>query len=212
MTRPFDKHLDNDELDGLTSSHHASGRDSERLSEHELGEARRHVESCQDCSQKVQMHKSVQSEILRMGVGGNVPPSPDCVADIEWFNVAAGLVPEARSRELMKHAAQCGHCGLLLRNAAETFSDETTPNEEEVLVRLKSARPEWQRDIAETLRGSVQDRHLEKGTQTVVAWIVLLAAASLCTRSARRSSVSWLVNIASSTFAIRRTTAGSGLH
>lgn len=165
MTRPFDKHLDNDELDGLTSSHHASGRDSERLSEHELGEARRHVESCQDCSQKVQMHKSVQSEILRMGVGGNVPPSPDCVADIEWFNVAAGLVPEARSRELMKHAAQCGHCGLLLRNAAETFSDETTPNEEEVLVRLKSARPEWQRDIAETLRGSVQDRHLEKQTR-----------------------------------------------
>ena len=68
MTRPFDKHLDSDELDGLVSSHAASVTDSGRLSEQALGEAQRHVESCQDCSRKVQMHKSVQSEILRMGV------------------------------------------------------------------------------------------------------------------------------------------------
>ena len=41
------------------------------------------------------MHKSVQSEILRMGVPSNIPPGPDCVAEIEWLNVAAGLLPEA---------------------------------------------------------------------------------------------------------------------
>ena len=81
MTRPFDKHLDDDELDGLVSSHAANVADSGQLSEQALGEAQRHVESCQDCSRKVQMHRSVQSEILRMGMPSNVPPGPDCVAD-----------------------------------------------------------------------------------------------------------------------------------
>jgi len=84
LTRPFDKHLDSDELDGLVSSHAASVTDSGRLSEETLGEAQRHVESCQDCSRKVQMHKSVQSEILNMGVPSNAPVGPDCVEETEW--------------------------------------------------------------------------------------------------------------------------------
>lgn len=158
MTRPFDKHLDSDELDGLVSSHAASVTDLGRLSEQALGEAQRHVESCQDCSRKVQMHKSVQSEILRMGGLSNVPPGSDCIADSDWLNVAAGLLPEAKTRELMKHAAQCGHCGPLLKNAAETLADEVTPSEEALLASLSSAKPEWQRNMASTLRGNVRDR------------------------------------------------------
>jgi len=158
LTRPFDKHLDSDELDGLVSSHAASVTDSGRLSEQALGEARRHVESCQDCSRKVQMHKSVQSEISNMGVPSNVPPGPDCGADIKWLNVVAGLLPETETRELMKHAAQCGHCGPLLRNAAETLSDETTPKEEKFLASLSSSRPGSQKDMAHTLRGGIQAR------------------------------------------------------
>ena len=158
MTRPFDKHLDNDELGGLVSSHPASVLNSERLSEEDLGEAWRHVESCQDCSRKVQMHKSVQSEILRLGLAGNVPPGPDCVADIEWFNVAAGLVPDVKSRDLMKHAAQCGHCGPLLKSAVETLTDEATRSEERLLASLGSARPQWHKKMATTLRRSAQER------------------------------------------------------
>jgi CHAT domain-containing protein/tetratricopeptide (TPR) repeat protein len=186
LTRPIDKHLDPDELNGLVSSHAASVTDSGRLSEQALGDAQRHVESCQDCSRKMQMHKSVQSEILRMGVPRNVPPGPDCLADVEWLKVAAGLLQEARTKELMKHAAQCGHCGPLLRNAAQTLSEETTPNEEAVLASLGSARPEWQRDMAQTLRGTTRDRQLDNPKnswrQIFLAWprpafaVVTLAA------------------------------------
>jgi CHAT domain-containing protein/cytochrome c-type biogenesis protein CcmH/NrfG len=157
LTRPFDKHLDSDELDELVSPHAASVTDSERLSEQALREARGHVESCQDCSQKVQMHKSVQSEILNMGVSSNAPAGPDCVDETEWLSVAGGLLPEAKTRELMTHAAQCGHCGPLLKNAAETLADEVTPVEETLLASLSSARPEWQRNMASTLRGNVKD-------------------------------------------------------
>ena len=90
----------------------------------------------------------MQSEISNMGVPSDVPPDSDCVAGAEWFNLAAGQLPEAKTRELMKHAAQCGHCGPLLKRATETLSDEVTSSEETLLASLGSARPEWQRHIA----------------------------------------------------------------
>jgi len=157
LTRPFDKHLDSDELDGLVSSHAASVTDSGRLWEETLGEAQRHVESCQHCSRNVQMHKSVQSEILNMGVLSNAAAGPDCLDGTAWLSVAGGLLPEVKTRELMKHAAQCGHCGPLLKNAAETLADEVTPSEETLLASLGSARPEWQRNMVATLRGGAKE-------------------------------------------------------
>jgi len=104
------------------------------------------------------MHKSVQSEILRLGVPSIVPTGPDCVDKIGWLNVAGGLLPEAKTQELMKHAAQCGHCGPLLKHAAETLSDEMTPSEETLLASLSSASPEWQQNITATLRRSVREQ------------------------------------------------------
>jgi len=95
---------------------------------------------CRECSLKVQMHKSAQNEIARLGGPRNVAPGPECVADVEWFRVAAGLLPETKTRELMKHAAQCGHCGPLLRNATDTLSEEVTSNEERMLASLSSSR------------------------------------------------------------------------
>ncbi len=171
MTRPFDKHLDSDELDQFVSPQATSVPDSGHLSGGAFGEAQRHVESCQECSSKVQMHRSVQSEILRTGVPSNMPPGPDCVADTEWLRVAAGLAPEAKTRELVKHAAQCGHCGPLLKNAAETLADEVPTPEQMLLASLSSAQPEWQRNMASTLRGSVQNRQQSPSWwRTVFAW------------------------------------------
>jgi CHAT domain-containing protein/tetratricopeptide (TPR) repeat protein len=162
LTRPFDKHLDSDELDRLVSLQETSVSGSEQLSEPALREAQRHVESCQDCSRKVQRHRFVQSEILRMRVPRPSSITPECIGDADWLEVAAGLLPEAKTRELMKHAAQCGHCGPLLKGAAEAISDETTPTEEALLASLRSARPEWRKNMAATLRDSVRDRQQEK--------------------------------------------------
>jgi CHAT domain-containing protein/cytochrome c-type biogenesis protein CcmH/NrfG len=158
LTRPFDKHLDSDELDRLISLQETSVSGSEQLSEPALGEAQRHVESCQACSRKLQRHKFVHSEILRMRVLDPSPSTPECMGDAEWLEVAAGLLPAAKTRELMKHAAQCGHCGPLLKNAAEVLVDQATPSEEALLASLQSARPEWRKNMAATLRDSVRDR------------------------------------------------------
>jgi tetratricopeptide (TPR) repeat protein len=152
LTRPFDKHLDSDELEKLVSPQGTSASGSEQLSEQALGEAQRHVESCQDCSRKVQMHKSVQGKILGMRATNPTQPTPECIGDAEWLEVAAGLYPDAKTRELMKHAAQCGYCGPLLESAGEMLADETTPSEQKLLASLPSARPGWPKSMAETLR------------------------------------------------------------
>src|SRR5208283_2472625 len=169
--RPFDKHLDSDELGMLVSLQETSVSGSEQLSEPALREAQRHVESCQDCSRKLQRHKFVNGEISRMRVPNPSSPTPECRGDAEWLEVAAGLLPEAKTRELMKHAAQCGHCGPLLKNAAEALVDETTPSEEALLASLQSARPEWRENMAATLRDRVRDRQVESPWwKAVFAW------------------------------------------
>jgi CHAT domain-containing protein/tetratricopeptide (TPR) repeat protein len=171
LTRPFDKHLDSDELDSLVSLQGTSVSGSAQLSEPALREAQRHVESCQDCSRKLQRHKFVHGEISRMRVPNPSPRSPECLGDAEWLEVAAGLLPEAKTRELMKHAAQCGHCGPLLKNAAQALVDEATPSEEALLASLQSARPEWRKNMAATLRDSLRDRQPKSSWwRAVFAW------------------------------------------
>lgn len=162
MTRPFDKHLDSDELDMLATLQGTGVSDSDRLSELALREAQHHVQSCQGCSQKLQMHKFEQRQILQMRALNRTPPAPECMGDAEWLKVAAGLLPEAKTRELMKHAAQCGHCGPLLKNAAEALSDEATSGEEALLASLNSARPEWQKNMAATLRDDTGAKDLDR--------------------------------------------------
>ena len=158
MTRSFDKHLDNDELDALVTLQGMSASDSERLSKQALVEARHHVESCQECSRKLEMHRFLQTQISRLRAPNPAWPGPECMGVAQWLEVAAGLQPDKKTRELMKHAAKCGHCGPLLRKAAETLADETTPREETLLASLSSARPEWQKNMAQTLRGNIQDQ------------------------------------------------------
>jgi CHAT domain-containing protein/tetratricopeptide (TPR) repeat protein len=153
---PSDKHLDPDDLNALVSLGEKGASDSSRLSEQVLQEAQHHVDSCEDCSRKVQMHKSAQSDISRLRVE-NHGEGPDCIGEAEWLDVAAGLLPHAQVRELMKHAAQCGHCGPLLKNAVEMLADEAIPGEETLLASLTSARLTWQKSMAKTLVKTTQD-------------------------------------------------------
>lgn len=175
MIRPLDRHVDGDEIDALISLSASGVPTSGQLSEQAVGQARRHVDSCQDCSRKVQMHKSVQGEILRMRAPNPSPPTPECVGDVEWLEVAAGLHAEAKTRELMKHAAQCGHCGPLLKNAAEALVNETTPREEAWLASLRSAQPEWGKNMTETLRGSSGASIREKKKEAAPRWQAFFA-------------------------------------
>jgi CHAT domain-containing protein len=152
LTRPWDRHLDNDELDALIASRASGVVRSGRISKQAAEDARRHVESCQDCERRVRMHSSVQSELEWRRTDAGKTPGKGCVDESQWVRVVAGLLPERETRELMQHAAQCGHCGPLLRDAAEALDETPTTADETVLAHLNNAQPGWQTQMAERLR------------------------------------------------------------
>ena len=133
MARPSHRHIDSEELDALASSV-PENRETGRLSPDELREAQLHVRSCADCREKIEryrrlLHKSSKVE------QESLAPGPDCPApdDVSWDEVAAGLWPELKARQLIMHAATCDHCGPKLRNAVRQRVSRT----KEALIRSK---------------------------------------------------------------------------
>ena len=162
MTRPLDRHLDSDELDALVLSQVPGVSVTRRLSEDVLREVQRHVESCQDCDRKVQMHRSAQNAISLRVMSGQAAKGSSCWEQSEWVRFAAGLLEEGEAKERMNHAAQCGHCGPLLKAAVMSLSDEATPDEEHLLASLGSSQPLWQQKMAEALEKRALDRDLRE--------------------------------------------------
>jgi tetratricopeptide (TPR) repeat protein len=147
VTRPLDKHLDRDELDALVSARGANITGG--IQEQHLEEAERHVAACQDCAFQLQMLQAMQSDLT--SPPPSVPSGPHCHEPSEWLRVAAGLLPTSETRERMKHASQCGHCGPLLKQAVASLAEEVTQREEALLSTLRSVEPDWQSRMARSL-------------------------------------------------------------
>ena len=141
MERPFDKHIDNDELNALVPWSAETGQELHGLSPEALREAERHAHSCVDCSKKVAKYRQLLGRFSNLAASGAAPPRADCPKDIDWYEVAAGVWPELQARQFIMHAALCDHCGPLLR-AATSLDQTPTPQEEGLLAELKApSRP-----------------------------------------------------------------------
>ena len=144
MGRPFDKHIDDQELDALESASSKSGQGLRRLSPDAVREAERHVESCAACSGKVSKYRQLMNRFSNGVASEAAPRGIGCPQeqDVDWYEVAAGLWPELKAKQLIMHAALCDHCGPLLRAATSVVDDELTPQEERLLAELKApSRP-----------------------------------------------------------------------
>jgi anti-sigma factor RsiW len=143
LGRPFDKHIDNRELNALVPSPLENGQGLQGLSPDEIREAERHVRSCADCSNKVSMYWLLVDPVANRVVSKDAPPSSGCPKDedVDWYEVAAGLWPELKAKQLIAHAALCDHCGPRLR-AATSVDDDPTAHEEKMLAELEApSRP-----------------------------------------------------------------------
>jgi CHAT domain-containing protein len=175
-------------------------KDADWLTNQVLDDVQRHVESCPDCNLRVQMHRSAQNELFRIRDRADVSSGPDCVAESAWLQLAAGVLPETRARDLLKHASQCGHCGPLLKDAMNTLSDDVTPQEEQMLASLKSTKSDWQRGMAQTLQGGTRQKKplretltwpwfsWSRGAVAIAAVCVVIMAVWLGTRAFHPSS------------------------
>lgn len=208
MTWPFDKHIDDAELDSIVQHPGDEVLDRDRQAHLNLREAWEHVETCPGCRLKVEMHKSAQSDFSRVGVSVNVSSGPNCLGEREWCDLAAGLLPETRSRGLLQHAAQCEHCGPLLRKAADIFSTDVTAQEEQIIASLQSGQLESRRVMAKRLQRETkkQQRPFDSTMRNWRGWFfwprpvfavaslaVLIAALWLAQRTSRSPSAEQLL-------------------
>jgi len=144
LGRPFDKHIDDKELDALVPSFSESAQELHGLSPDAVREAERHARSCPDCIRKVSKYWQLVNPVSNVVAFETAPTRTDCPKDedVEWHEVAAGLCPELKARQLILHAALCDHCGPRLR-AATSVDDAPTPQEEKLLAELRApSRPD----------------------------------------------------------------------
>lgn len=106
-----------------------------------------HLDDCPLCRGRVLDFQRTRFALLPDPKVKTVPTS-DCPSEDDLRNLAAGLCSEPIAQKLKAHAATCDHCGPLLREYTEDFSDNFTPEEQAVLDQLNSASPKWQRQTA----------------------------------------------------------------
>ena len=117
-----------------------------------------HLASCSECASSFANLRNVQVIRRSLGKCVNSKSSDHCADEGLWLEVAAGIADAEESRKFVIHAAECDHCGRLLREASEDLSGATTSQEHESLQNLESARLEWHRALgsrmAQSCRGS----------------------------------------------------------
>ena len=60
-----------------------------------------------------------------------------CPDESLWYKLAGGETADIEGEQLLDHAAYCGYCAALLREAIEDLQTGTTPEESDILNGLK---------------------------------------------------------------------------
>jgi len=123
--------------------------------ETDMPEARRHLDGCELCQGLLRTHEGLRRLV---GEIGEDRLGPSCPSEDEWWRVAASLLPESRTAELLEHSIQCNDCGLLLRQAVQDFAEEATEEDITQLCTLPSVQKERQRSLAQRLSAAQSER------------------------------------------------------
>jgi CHAT domain-containing protein len=167
----------------------------------------KHLSDCPACRSRVLEFQRAQLALLPDSKVNTVPTSA-CPSEDNLRDLAAGLCDDSLASQLQAHAAGCEHCGPLLREYLEDFSDDITAEEQAFLEQLRTASPEGRRLAAskmlqEARRSNPSDpvpatevagaqpanaaRPTKAGSQTPPRrffswkWIMVPAAAAACT-------------------------------
>jgi hypothetical protein len=143
-------HLNNKEIDELLQSTTGDEPVESANPEH-LEDARRHLNDCATCQMLMRAHEHATESLALIKPTNPGAKGPICPPDYVWLDIAAGILDKDAENDL-SHAAQCDHCGPLLRRAKEDFADELTPEEEAMIANLPSSTTAWQDRLAAKLQ------------------------------------------------------------
>ena len=80
---------------------------------------------------------------------------PNCPDPLVWYEIASGELAPEPTQVHLQHATSCDYCGNLLSEAVSDLNDEPTPAEVKEIASLQSARPKWQRRLAQRITGTL---------------------------------------------------------
>ena len=126
LGRPWDKHLDNRELDALVRWAGETREELDELSATAVREAQQHADTCAECGGKVWKYRRLVNQFASGTAQEVTPLGTHCpnLSDADWCEVAAGLWPEPKATQLIAHAACCDHCGPMLRRGVSANDPE----------------------------------------------------------------------------------------
>jgi anti-sigma factor RsiW len=172
MGRPFDKHIDSQELNALVPPRLGEGESIGSPIPADIRETELHVASCAECRKKVAQYRQLVNGPSDVRASQPSEQGPDCPTLIDWHEVAAGLWPKSKTQYLIAHAARCAHCGPLLRAAS---ADDPTSEEQEFLGLLKAPS----RPAAHPRKEPGLARQTGSVWRWLVEWKVLVPAGAL---------------------------------
>ena len=143
-------HLNHEEIDRLLQSITGDGPVKSANPGH-LEDARRHLKGCATCQMLMRAHESAIESLTLLKPTSPGTKGPICPPDYVWLDIAAGILDKDPENDL-SHAAECDHCGPLLRQANEDFAHELTPEEETLIANLPSSTTAWQGRLAAKLQ------------------------------------------------------------
>jgi tetratricopeptide (TPR) repeat protein len=108
----------------------------------------------------VDMHAEQEGRMGQLRVVLQAERGQECPEESEWPRVAAGMKQGVEAETLLRHAAECDHCGPLLHQYAEDFAEDLTVEEETALAGLKSFQPGWQERLAAKVCNPRQSRSI----------------------------------------------------
>jgi CHAT domain-containing protein len=136
MNRPLD-HLTDALIDKYLEQRSETGLDRQDA---DIGT---HLSDCTSCRDRVLQAQRVHYGLLEVELV-NHAPHPDCPEEQLLQQLAAGICSRETALTTIQHAAQCDHCGPLLNQYLEEFSEDLHPEDQTLLNNLATGRPEWQ--------------------------------------------------------------------
>lgn len=134
--------------------------------EREVRQLKAHLEGCPKCQKRMGLYRS-ESKRLELLAGG-LPDTrrTDCPKFEVWLELAAGMSEDGTDR-LLNHAASCGRCGAMLKDALKDLYPEEIPVEAGPAL-----SPEFRRQLVEDLsRPGRRTRAF-----SVLRWVAAVAA------------------------------------
>jgi CHAT domain-containing protein/tetratricopeptide (TPR) repeat protein len=116
-----------------------------------LADSRAHLQACAACQKRRQDFETVSQTLAALTVRQRTDRKQECPPEGVWREIAATLMPAEEAKKHLVHAAQCDHCGPLLRETAELFGPGISSQEDPMISGLASAQPEWQKTMAQRM-------------------------------------------------------------